>query len=83
MQKLPASLLKRGLMAAAAMTAADDAITPLDAEAVKFNLERNKVDNLPMNWTVVHPIDAESPLSGFSEEDLRAADTSSPKVSIE
>jgi inward rectifier potassium channel len=40
-----------------------------------LNLERNKVDNLPMNWTVVHPIDADSPLSGFSEEDLRAADT--------
>jgi inward rectifier potassium channel len=27
-----------------------------------------------MNWTVVHPINEQSPLLGFSEEDLRAAD---------
>ncbi|HEV8285333.1 MAG TPA: ion channel [Chitinophagaceae bacterium] len=37
-------------------------------------LERNKIENLPMNWTVVHPINEQSPLLGFSEEDLRAAD---------
>jgi inward rectifier potassium channel len=37
-------------------------------------LERNKVDSLPMNWTVVHPIDEKSPLNGFSEEDIKAAD---------
>lgn len=37
-------------------------------------LERSKVDSLPMNWTVVHPIDEKSPLTGFMEEDIKAAD---------
>ena len=39
-----------------------------------LKLERSRIENLPMNWTVVHPIDEQSPLVGFSEEDLRAAD---------
>jgi len=37
-------------------------------------LERYKVDNLPMNWTVVHTIDENSPLYGFTEEDMVTAD---------
>jgi len=37
-------------------------------------LERNRVESLPMNWTVVHPIDEQSPLRGFSWEDMKAAD---------
>jgi len=37
-------------------------------------LERSKIENMPMNWTVVHPIDDKSPLKGFAEEDLQAAD---------
>ena len=37
-------------------------------------LERNRVDSLPMNWTVVHPIDEESPLYGFSENDYKDSD---------
>ena len=37
-------------------------------------LERKKIESLPMNWTVVHPIDEESPLSGLSAEDMKAAD---------
>ncbi len=37
-------------------------------------LERNRVDSLPMNWTVVHPINEDSPLYGFTLEDLRATD---------
>lgn len=37
-------------------------------------LERSKVDSLPMNWTVVHPIDEKSPLMGFTEDDIKAAD---------
>ena len=37
-------------------------------------LERYKVDNLSMNWTVVHPIDENSPLMGFTAEDLAMAD---------
>ena len=39
-----------------------------------LELERYKVDNLPMNWTVVHAIDEKSPLYGFAEADLAAAD---------
>ncbi len=37
-------------------------------------LERNRVDSLPMNFTVVHPIDENSPISGFGYEDLKTAD---------
>lgn len=37
-------------------------------------LERSKVDSLPMNWTVVHPIDEKSPLLNLKEEDMKAAD---------
>lgn len=47
-----------------------------NAEYVYYdlNLERTKVESLPMNWTVVHPIDEQSPLQGFSEEDMEASD---------
>lgn len=37
-------------------------------------LERSRVDSLMMNWTIVHPIDEESPLFGLTKEDLEAAD---------
>src|SRR5258705_4878383 len=37
-------------------------------------LERHKIESLPMNWTVVHPIDEQSPLLGLSAEDMKAAD---------
>ena len=37
-------------------------------------LERSKVDSLPMNWTIVHPIDDKSPLAGFTAEDMKTAD---------
>jgi inward rectifier potassium channel len=37
-------------------------------------LERSRIDSLPMNWTIVHPIDEESPLYGFTEEELKATD---------
>jgi inward rectifier potassium channel len=39
-----------------------------------LELERTKVESLPMNWTVVHPIDEKSPLQGFSYEDMKASD---------
>jgi inward rectifier potassium channel len=39
-----------------------------------LDLERTRVESLPMNWTVVHPIDSKSPLMGFSGEDMQAAD---------
>ena len=39
-----------------------------------LSLERDKVESLPMSWTVVHPIDENSPFNGFTHEDMRAAD---------
>jgi inward rectifier potassium channel len=39
-----------------------------------LHLERSRVDSLPMNWTVVHPIDEDSPFTGFNIEDMKAAD---------
>lgn len=37
-------------------------------------LERNHVDSLPMNWTVVHPINEDSPFYNITQEDLRTTD---------
>lgn len=39
-----------------------------------LQLERTKVESLPMNWTVVHPINDKSPLQGFTPEDMKTAD---------
>ncbi|PSL43804.1 inward rectifier potassium channel [Chitinophaga niastensis] len=39
-----------------------------------LSLERNKIESLSMNWTVVHTIDDDSPLLGFSAQDLENAD---------
>ena len=39
-----------------------------------LTLERYKVDSLPMNWTVVHAIDENSPLFGFTKDDIIASD---------
>ena len=37
-------------------------------------LERKKIENMPMNWTVVHQINGASPLLGLTEEDMKTAD---------
>jgi inward rectifier potassium channel len=37
-------------------------------------LERSSVDLFTLHWTVVHPIDAESPLRGATPDTLRAAE---------
>ncbi|MCW3116425.1 MAG: transporter [Chitinophagaceae bacterium] len=39
-----------------------------------LSLERTRIDSLPMNFTVVHPIDDASPFFGFTEEDMKVAD---------
>ncbi len=39
-----------------------------------LGLERTRVESLPMNWTVVHPIDDKSPINGFNWEDMKDAD---------
>ena len=38
----------------------------------KLELERSSIFFLPLTWTIVHPIDASSPLSGVSLEELAA-----------
>jgi inward rectifier potassium channel len=35
-----------------------------------LNLERSKVAFFPLTWTVVHPIDADSPLNGLTDKEL-------------
>ena len=37
----------------------------------ELSLERQKVAFFPLSWTIVHPIDEQSPLYGATEEDLR------------
>jgi len=36
-----------------------------------LKLERDKVLFLPLTWTIVHPIDSESPLAGLTEQDFK------------
>lgn len=40
----------------------------------RLDLERDKIESLVMNWTVVHPIDEKSPLFGYTAEDMKKAD---------
>ena len=54
-------------------------LTILENESPVFkfynlDLERNHVDSLALNWTVVHPIDEKSPLSGLTFDDIKAID---------
>ncbi|HVF97922.1 MAG TPA: hypothetical protein VM871_11400, partial [Flavisolibacter sp.] len=37
-------------------------------------LERSRIDMFNMNWTVVHPINEESPLLNFTQDDLHGSD---------
>ena len=39
-----------------------------------LELKRTKVENMAMNWTVVHPIDDNSLFHEFNEDDMKAAD---------
>jgi len=40
----------------------------------QLELERTKINMLALSWTVVHPIDSNSPIENFSEHDLSEAD---------
>ncbi len=40
----------------------------------QLKLERERIDNFSMNWTVVHPIDEDSPLLNFTKEDMKQSD---------
>ncbi len=39
-----------------------------------LELERSRIESMPMSWTVVHPIIEESPFYGFTEEDMKTGD---------
>ncbi len=39
-----------------------------------LDLERTKVESMPMSWTVVHPIIETSPFYGFTEDDMKTSD---------
>ena len=39
-----------------------------------LDLERSKINLLPLTWTVVHPIDDKSPMYGLTEVDLKQRD---------
>jgi len=39
-----------------------------------LKLERSKVASIPSSWTIVHPLDEESPLLNFSQDDLAEAE---------
>jgi len=46
-----------------------------EREFIALNLERERVSFFPLSWTIVHPIDRESPLFGMSEKELRDCET--------
>ena len=39
-----------------------------------LELERSRVESMPMSWTVVHPLNENSPLNGFTKEDMEISD---------
>lgn len=45
-----------------------------DYKYFTLELERTKVESMPMSWTVVHPIDEKSPFYGFTKDDMKNAD---------
>jgi len=52
-------------------------VTENDKTSYKYfslDLERTRVESMPMSWTVVHPVDEKSPFYGFTEADMQAAD---------
>ncbi len=47
---------------------------PTNRQFNQLKLERSRVDFFPLSWTIVHPIDEESPLHSYTTESLRQAD---------
>lgn len=43
-----------------------------DREFINLRLERDRVVFFPLSWTIVHPIDRDSPLFGMRQQDLHA-----------
>ncbi|HEY2325092.1 MAG TPA: ion channel, partial [Thermoanaerobaculia bacterium] len=46
-----------------------------EREFIGLKLERENVIFFPLTWTIVHPIDENSPLHGMTERDLQACDS--------
>jgi len=51
-----------------------DGLTAADREFIPLKLERDRVVFFPLTWTVVHPIDSDSPMYGMTQADLIASD---------
>ncbi|HEX4947284.1 MAG TPA: ion channel [Blastocatellia bacterium] len=47
---------------------------PTNRRFHQLKLERSRVDVFPLSWTIVHPIDEDSPLYGYTPERLKQAD---------
>ncbi len=52
-----------------------DGATSNDREFIPLKLERDRVTFFPLTWTVVHPIEKDSPLWGYTQQDLSACET--------
>ena len=51
-----------------------DGVVATDREFTLLKLEREGVIFFPLTWTIVHPIDPDSPLYGVTDADLRTTD---------
>jgi len=52
----------------------EDGPNGVERKFYQLSLERTRVVFFPLNWTLVHPIDAKSPLKDWSPDKLRAAE---------
>lgn len=51
-----------------------DGVVSTDREFIPLNLERDTVAFFPLAWTIVHPIDEQSPLRHWTQQDLMECD---------
>lgn len=42
---------------------------------IQLGLENSKINFFPLPWTIVHPINEDSPLSGWTEQEMEQSDT--------
>jgi inward rectifier potassium channel len=47
---------------------------PTNRRFYQLKLERSYIDFFPLSWTIVHPIDEDSPLQGYTAERLKQED---------
>ena len=48
-----------------------EGISPTNRRFHELKLERHRVEFFPLSWTIVHPIDEQSPLYGYTPERLK------------